>query len=266
MSSVKNSRSIERPVAMVPAAGLGTRLHPYPLAKELFPLGFQDIEVDGVVQKRPKVISQYVLESLNRVNPHWIGVVLGEGKHDIMRFFGDGQRFGSRFIYFYQETPNGVPVALDLAFPLTGDRTVVFGMPDTVIEPADCFVSLLQHHHEQQADLTLGLFKTDQPAKFGMVEFSATDGRVVSTIDKPESTDLTYMWGNACWSPRFSALLHEYCQQHDGSARELVLGDVFNLAIETGLVVTALPFPEGRYLDIGSAEELDAAIKTFELR
>ena len=42
-------------VAIVPAAGKGSRLWPFPCPKELFPVGYQDIDIKGAMEKRPKV-------------------------------------------------------------------------------------------------------------------------------------------------------------------------------------------------------------------
>ena len=47
-------------VAVIPAAGRGTRISPSPCSKEIYPVGWQTI--NG--KKKPKVISQYLLESL----------------------------------------------------------------------------------------------------------------------------------------------------------------------------------------------------------
>lgn len=254
-----------RPVsAIIPAAGKGTRLAPFPCPKELYPIGYQDYDIEGHVEQRPKVISQYIIDSITRAGATQVYMILGDGKHDIMRYYGDGHRFGVTMAYLYQERLAGMPFALDLAYPWVVDHEVVFGMPDTIVEPTDVFTSLLARHRGLDSDLTLGLFRTDTPSKFGMVSFGE-DFRVRHTIDKPKTTQLEYMWGCACWSPRFTALLHGFCKERAATPFELVLGDVFNMAIESGFGVFAVPFPEGRYIDIGTARELDSALKRFHL-
>ena len=251
-------------VALIPAAGKGSRLAPFPCPKELFPVGYQDIEINGEHQKRPKVVSQYLVENLVRAGTDKILIILGDGKADIMSYYGDGARFGADIAYLFQEQLHGMPGALALARPWVEDSTVLFGMPDTIIEPKNVFRKLLAHHHQTSADLSLGLFRTDTPEKFGMVECDS-DGTVLGTIDKPENTQLTLMWGCACWSFRFTELLTDYVASVAYEGKEAVLGDVFNRAIENGLAVQGCTFDDGQYIDIGTTNELDLALKRFHL-
>jgi glucose-1-phosphate thymidylyltransferase len=262
---VSRGEIVHKVVGLIPAAGRGTRLAPFPCAKELFPVGYQDYQVKGKVERRPKVVSQYLFEELVEAGAGKIFIILGEGKHDIMNYYGDGRRFGAHVSYLYQEELRGMPFALDLAYPwLSGGETVVFGMPDTIVEPKDAFIRLLDHHKAQDADLTLGLFATDTPWKFGMVGFDS-QGRVTDNIDKPQETDLRYMWGICCWGPRFTELMHRFLLEISSGNREIVLSEVFDEALRQGLDVRALCFDEGQYMDIGTAEELDTALHKFHL-
>lgn len=253
-----------RITAIIPAAGRGSRLLPFPCPKELFPIGYQEYLVGGKHEKRPKVVSQYLIENLLAAGAQNVFIIVGPDKWDIMRYYADGRRFDANFAYLYQEQLTGMPGAIDLARPWVGDDTILFGMPDTIIEPADCFARLLAHHRSRSADLTLALFPTDNPAKFGMVDV-APNGTVRTTIDKPAATDLRLMWGAACWSPSFTRLLGTFLAERPYAGKEIVLGDVFNRAIEIGLSVQGCTFEEGKYMDIGTANELDQALKQFHL-
>lgn len=253
-----------RITAIIPAAGRGSRLLPFPCPKELFPVGYQDYLVGGKTEKRPKVVSQYLIENLIHAGAQTVFLIVGADKWDIMRYYGDGSRFDVRFAYLYQEHLTGMPGAIDLARPWVGEDTVLFGMPDTIIEPKNCFERLLADHRAHECDLTLALFPTDNPAKFGMVDVAAT-GAVRATIDKPAHTDLKLMWGAACWSSRFTKLLGTFLMERPYAGREIVLGDVFNHAIEIGLAVRGCTFDDGKYIDIGTASELDLALKQFHL-
>jgi glucose-1-phosphate thymidylyltransferase len=70
-------------VGLIPAAGQGTRLAPFPCPKELFPIGYQDYSVKGKIERRPKVISQYLFEELVMAGAGKVFIILGEGKQDI---------------------------------------------------------------------------------------------------------------------------------------------------------------------------------------
>lgn len=251
-------------VGIVPAAGKGTRLYPFPCPKELFPIGYQDYEIQGRIQKRPKVISQYLIENIIRAGAKKIFIILGEDKYSIMQYYGDGHNFNSEIAYLYQEKIYGMPYAINLAKNWIDQNTVIFGMPDTIIEPKDIFVRLLQYHNDQEADLTLGLFETMNPSKFGMVEINSNNS-VITTVDKPHNSNLKYMWGCACWSSSFTLLVDDYLRQNPYNGKELVLGDIFNKAINCGMKVNGLPIKDGLYIDLGTADEIDSALKRFHL-
>lgn len=255
-------------IGILPAAGKGRRLAPYPLPKELFPLGPQMIEVDGQLQQRPKVISQYLIEAMVTAGLERLFIVLGPGKLDMVEYYRNGEAYGVPFAYIFQSHASGMPYALDLVPPwLKGDELVLMGMPDTIVEPRDAFQRLVQAHQSWEADLTLGLFKTDRPQKFGMIGLDA-EYNVVEHVDKPRSTQLSWLWGISCWGARFTALLHRMVQTQgqaiaERAGREVILGDIFDEALRIGLRVKGLPFENGRYIDIGTYDDLKQAILLY---
>jgi glucose-1-phosphate thymidylyltransferase len=244
-------------IGIIPAGGKGSRLAPYPSPKELFPIGWQPYDVNGEIHRRPKVVSQYALESMTAAGVTRIFFVLGENKHDIMRYYGNGSRFGTNIAYLYQESAEGMVHAIDLAYPWTSQSTILFGMADTIIYPPDAFTHLLSFHFERNAEITLGLFSTDRPSKFGMV---ATDehSRIVFHVDKPKETPLKLMWGLAVCGPAFTDLLHSFLASGErlSKQRELVLGDVFDKAIKRGMRILGFHFRDGLYIDIGTYDEI----------
>ncbi len=248
-------------VGLVPAAGAGTRVAPLPSSKELFPIGFTWREVEGSAKLSPKVVSEYLIEGLIRGGASRLFLIVNSTKADILRFYGDGSHHGAGIAYLVQERPTGMPAALDLARPWISGATVLFGMPDTIIRPPDAFAVLLAAQDQMQADLTLGLFRTREPWRFGMVEYDR-DHRLVRCVDKPRSSDLEYMWGIACWGPAFTEYLGQFVAEASGR-QEMLLGDAFNRAAASGLRVGCLPFPEGDYLDVGSPDDLLAAAIRF---
>ena len=93
------------------------------------------------------------------------------------------------------------------------------------------------------------------------------DDDVVAHVDKPRVTELEWMWGIACWGPRFTELLHRYVQNRVSLVpeleRELVLGDIFDAAIAGGLRVKGLPIQDGDYVDVGTYEDLKLAVLKY---
>jgi len=255
-------------IGIVPAAGKGKRLAPYPLPKEMLPVGYQIIEVNGQSQKRPKVVSQYLIEALAIAGVSRIFIVIGPGKFDIVEYYRNGEDYGIPIAYIFQPEAKGMPYALDLVTPwLKGCETVLMGMPDTIFEPRDAFQRLLSAHQAWEADLTLGLFKTNFPQKFGMIGLDQ-EYNVIEHIDKPQTTHLKWLWGIACWGPRFMVLMHEVLKALSSTSaerkgREVIFGDIIDAALNAGLRVKGLPFEEGRYIDIGTYEDLKQAILLY---
>lgn len=252
-------------VGLIPAAGVAKRVSPLPGSKELFPIGFREIDVDGQVQIRPKVVSQYLLDNMFRAGVDKVWIVLGQHKSDIMHYYGDGTDFGGHIAYLLMNKPWGMPFTLDQAWPWLNSATVLFGMPDTIFTPDNAFTRLLARHRATGEDVTLGIFPTSQPHRLCPVRLD-TAGTVVDMIDKPSYSDICNTWGCACWSPGFTEFMHDYLGSRSLHEREVVLADVFRAAIQGGIAVGGLYFAEGEYIDVGTPEDLVAAVHRFSTR
>jgi dTDP-glucose pyrophosphorylase len=235
-------------VGLIPAAGKGVRLGlPYP--KELYPV---------IRDNHYKPISQFVLNNLTTAGLEHIVFVINETKHQLVGFFGDGHRFGCHISYVVQESTNGVGEstspglahALDSAYHLTRDRTVFFGMADTIMQPDDVFVRAYQASQAED-DVILALFSTERPEKFGMVRMDQTN-RVLGIVDKPRQTDLTQMWGCMLWRPRFTEYLH-HCVSQQGISD---FAQIMNNAIMAGLCFRGIHIDAGIYIDLGTYDEI----------
>lgn len=238
----------EELIGLVPAAGKGVRLSlPYP--KELYPI---------IRDNRYKPVAQFVLDDMVCSGIAHVVFVINDSKHQLIGYFGDGHRFGSRISYVVQEqnglnngsTSPGLAHALDSAFHLTQGKTVFFGMPDTVMSPGDVFAQM-RIFSDDGDDAVLGLFPTKRPEKFGMVRLDRED-RVMEIVDKPSKTDLVDMWGCIMWGPRFTEHLHNCvtCRGiHD-------FAEILNEAITLGFTIRGLRIPSGTYRDLGTYEEI----------
>jgi glucose-1-phosphate thymidylyltransferase len=230
-------------IGLIPAAGQGTRLG-LPFPKELWPLPGQTNYIPVAFRS---------VEVLLAAGVRQIVIVTSPEKPAIMRYFGDGTRFGAQFIYMCQEAQPGggksagLSQALDCAYPVTAGKHVAFVMPDTYVHPTDSMTQMLSRMDAN--DLTLGLFATDKPHKFGMVRMNGS--RVYEIIDKPSRTDLKLMWGIILWSPRFSDFFHDrMCRDATDFAT------VMNSAVADKLDVRAIEIADGRYIDFGTYDDL----------
>lgn len=252
-------------VGVVPAAGWATRLSPLPLSKELFPLGFQ--ELDRPADGPPKVACQYLLEKMRDAGITRVFMVLRPGKWDIPAYFENGRRIGMKLAYLVTDLPYGVPFTLDQAFPFLQDELVATGFPDLLFDPADAFSQLLEVQQATAAQLVLGLCPA--PAG-GQVERVGIDagGRVRGFADKPEESDLPYSWACAVWTPVFARFMHDYLMELSSDwdpltfqGPEIRLSRVFQAALHQEMEIAARVLSHHAYLDIGTPEGLREAVR-----
>jgi len=230
-------------VALLPAAGVGSRLPDRQGSKELLRVGSGH---DG-----GKPVISHVLGCLGHAGIRDVIVVLRDGKQDIFEYLTSSEWGHFRFAFEFTPGTSGVPETVALGLGGIQARSVVFGFPDILFEPRDAVVRLTERLENSTADVVLGLFPTGTPSKMDMV---ATDesGCVTEIEIKPDATTLDLTWILAAWRPSFSAYL---AANHQGNH----LGDVFQLAMADGLQIESEPFVEGRSLDIGTPDDLDRA-------
>lgn len=232
-------------VGLIPCAGMGTRLG-LPFSKEMFP----DIYNEGY---RP--IIMYTIEAMKKAGLKHLIFTINPGKTELLRFLGNGQQFGMNFSYVIHPEPLSLPESLDEAYHLIKDQVVAFAMPDTVIEPADFMVQLVEEHQSNQGEVTLGCFKTDNPTKFAMVDFEGD--QILNIIEKPTTSNLSWMWGCMVWNPSFTQELHDFIlQQTKTSEGELTLSEALMMKFVKKDQVKVYTFPQGRYRDLGTYDEL----------
>ncbi|MBM4417989.1 MAG: hypothetical protein FJ033_06725 [Chloroflexi bacterium] len=246
-------------VGIVPAAGRAQRVLGLRWPKYLYPVGWEETHLGGTTVRRPRVVGARVMDGMIDAGVRGIYLIVNEA-NDPMRYFG-AERRGTPIAYLCQSEPRGGAYAIDLARPwLPARHTVLFGFPDTIVEPASAFADLLGTHRATGADLSLGVFPTDHPETLSPV---AIDGdRAVAIYDKPTHTSLRNTWGIACWGPSVTALQKVVIEGAPGGS-ELVPADLFVAAIQCGLNVRAHLFAQGGYFDVGTPRSLSEALDRF---
>ena len=235
-------------IGLIPAAGKGVRLGlPYP--KELYPV---------IRNNHYKPISQFIVDNMTNAGLNHVVFVVNDTKHQLMGYFGSGQRFNCNISYVVQEvvegktksTSPGLAHALDSAYHLTKGKTVFFGMADTLMQPGDVFGQAYQAASPDD-DAILVLFTTTRPEKFGMVRMDG-DNRILEIVDKPAETELSEMWGCIIWRPRFTEYLHK-CVLEEGVSD---FARIMNDALAAGMKFRGVHMQEGTYIDLGTYEEI----------
>ncbi len=262
-------------VGLVPAAGMATRLQPFPCSKEVYPVGFVRDEKSGL--PRPKVAAQYLLEKFRAAGITKAFLVIKDGKWDIPHYFREGNLVGLSLAYVVIAGSLGPPDTLDRAFPFIEQNRVAFGFPDILFGPDDAYVRLIARQEQTGADVVLGLHEIEDPRVWDMVDSDAA-GRVLDLVMKPASTKLTHGWCCAVWTPAFTDFLHSFLRSEETSRNldrlaskandpggDLAVGVVLHAALKAGLSIQRVTFPGERYLDIGTPENLAKAVTRFHL-
>lgn len=239
-------------IGLVPMAGRATRISPLPCSKELYPVALQQLAGGA----RPKVVSHFLLERMRLAGILNTFLVIREGKWDIPAYYNDGiALLDLNLAYVLARLPYGPPFSLDAAYPFVRDAIVATGFPDILFQPDDAFSHLLARQEAAQADVVLGLFPLPEPLVDDMVELD-DDGRVRQYFIKQRVSHLKYSWMAAVWAPGFTQFMHdylrEYLQTNGAPEREFGIAHVVHAAVNAGLVVQTVAFPEGRFLDIGT--------------
>jgi glucose-1-phosphate thymidylyltransferase len=245
---------VTRPVALIPAAGRGTRFAAGYI-KELYPVpsGRSD---DGDMQLRP--IADFALRAVAKAGADSAVLLISPEKTEIVQVLGAGSAVGMAIAYVVQPEPLGLPEGVRRARPWLEQRGVIMALPDTVIFPQNAAEIIEASRRESGADLMLGVFPTDEPERLGPVDLGI-DGTVRRILEKPSASDLRNSWGIASWSPTFTKFCCEW-DQNRASVGEGAIGEAFEAARRAGLAVRGVYFAEGQILDIGTPRGLETTL------
>jgi len=266
---IKTGREV---VGLLPAAGSAERIAPLPCSKEIFPVGFYERDTRSGL--RPKAVSHYLLDKMQIAGAEKAFIVIRRGKWDIPDYFSDGDFKHMPLAFISIDASSSAPFTIDQAYPFYKNALTLFGFPDILSTPSDCFCKLLNVQKGLNSDIVLGLYKADKPQKMDMVELDS-ENRIRRIHIKPSETDLLYTWIFAVWTPRFTLFMHTYLaelmaadpdrsqQSSNFRHKELYMGDVIQEAIDNNLSVDKFIFQNGKYIDIGTPDDLERAVRTW---
>lgn len=126
--------------------------------------------------------------------------------------------------------------------------------------------------------MVLALFPAERPEIIDVVEIDE-EGKIQAMYLKPGPTDLHLCWLCGIWTPVFTQFMHEFIQNNgrgphaqmttgndsgkDSGGDDVPVGAVLQAAIQQGLNVYGVVFTDGKYLDIGTPENLMTAIERY---
>lgn len=191
--------------AVIPAAGLGTRLLPFTKAmpKEMMPLGNKPLVQYAVEEAAASGIEEVILVTSRdkgiiqrhfRANPELEEFLENRGRHSDAEAVREISRI-ARISIAHQEHPEGLAHAILCARAQVGNEPFAVILPDAVIDaPVPCLRQLLDCY-DQQPDcyVAAGEISPDLVQRFGILAVVPIPGlpfngrlmRVLSLIEKP---------------------------------------------------------------------------------
>ena len=159
------------------AGGSGTRLHPMTLAasKQLLP-----------VYDKPRVY--YPLSTLMLAGIREIMVIsTPEDLPQFRRLLGDGSKFGVRFAYAVQPSPDGIAQAFLIASDWIAGSPCALVLGDNIIH-ADHLSRLLRQAALGEEGATVFAYQVRDPERYGVVSFDK-GGKAIELVEKPTAPE-----------------------------------------------------------------------------
>ena len=230
---------------IVLAGGAGLRLHPSTIAvsKQLLPI------YDKPMIYHP--ISVLMLAGIRDI----LIISTPVDLHHFERLLGDGSKFGVKFSYKEQPSPDGLAQAFILAEDFIGDDAVALVLGDNIFY-GDGFSgklkSVVKNIQENGGAAVFGYYVKD-PQRFGVAEFDA-DGKVLSIEEKPENPKSNYAVTGLYF---YDNKVVEYAKSLNPSSRgELEITDLNNIYLQKGALSAELLGRGFAWLDTGTHHSL----------
>ncbi len=280
---------MEHPItkAIIPAAGLGTRLLPATKSqpKEMLPVG-------------RKPILQYVVEELQAASLRQILIITGRRKRIIEDHFDDDPQLvraleqagnqallkdldyldeKSRFFFTRQSVPRGLGHAVSLAADFVDGDDCVVALGDSLIaadNPAGPLNRMMAVHRNLGAAAVIAVEKVpaEEAFRYGIVSIEGSEpppGEPVAITDIVEKPAAGHAPSTLAVAARyiFSPAVFEALKRTLPDKRgEIQLTDAIRLLIQMGRPVYAWPFSVGqRRYDVGNFESYFRTFIDFAL-
>ena len=224
--------------AVILAGGKGTRLAPYTriLPKPLMPIGDMPI-------------LEIMLRQLKRFGVDEVILTVGHLAELLKAFFQDGERWGLKIYYSYEDEPLGTAGPLSLLAGLDNTFLVANGDVLTTLN----FRSLIDFHHQSSAAATIAMHQRKVKIDLGVIQ---RDGGNIVTgyIEKP-TYEFHVSMGIYVFEPRVLSYI-----PHN---QYLDFPDLVLRLIQCQERVVGYPF-DGYWQDLGRPDDYEQAVQEFD--
>lgn len=253
--------------AVIPAAGMGTRLLPATKSqpKEMLPVG-------------RKPVIQYVVEELAAAEVHRVLVITSQQKRAIEDHFDPDPTLSERLAHeqrsalnhvtlpvqmFYtrQSVPRGLADAIGLAEHFVADEAFLVSLGDSIIQserPGEVLKRLMEIHRRERASATI-LFeevRKEDVIHYGIAQPKETIGHEFEVVDLIEKPSVEEAPSTLAVAARyvFDPCIFEYIHRTPpGKGGEIQITDSMRLMLREGHRIFGVRLAKGeKRLDIGN--------------
>ena len=153
--------------------GYGTRLKPltYTRPKQLLPIA--NIPM-----------SQYGIDSLKNAGITDIAIVIGgNNSYKVKEYYGDGEKFGVKITYIYQDEPKGISHAISLCEDFIGSHKFVVFLGDNIMLKE--ITNYAEEFSNDDDSAKILLCEVPNPSQFGIADITK-DGKIKKIMEKPK--------------------------------------------------------------------------------
>lgn len=244
-------------VAIIPAAGKGTRMLPNTRAhpKELILFG-------------EKPVIEHVIDSLRESNIEKVFIVSGHKKSSLYDYVGNGEIFGVKAAYVQQERQLGLGHAVLSARHMIEDQNIenfVVFLGDTIIRSSESLKKLIKLHKDNNAFASLLIESVTEPERYGVVKFKNlenNEGKITDMFEKPKDEEtknkfkLENSWHSIAGVYVFNKKIFKYLENLEpGQGGEIQLTDAIFNGLKKGESVYGVVLENGR-IDVGGWDYL----------
>lgn len=270
-------------IAVVPVAGIGTRLLPATKSqpKEMLPVGRKPV-VQYVVEEMTRVGIERLLfitgpgktsiENYFDLNPELIQTLRETGKEELLAEFAF-ERAPVQYFYTRQRQLLGLGHAVLCAEPFVGNQPFVVALGDSIIglnAESDIVRRMIHAFEEKQADCIVAFERVpmDQVHHYGIAK-PRTNGEIFVIDDVVEKPSAAEAPSNLAIAARyvFAPKIFEAIKRtKPGKGGEIQLTDAIRLIIQDGGKVYGMSLRENeRRYDIGNFDSYFQAFVEFAL-
>lgn len=253
--------------AVIPAAGMGTRLLPATKSqpKEMLPVG-------------RKPVIQYVVEELAAAEVHCVLIITSQQKRAIEDHFDPDPHLSERLaqeqrsvlnhvslpvqmFYTRQNVPRGLADAIGLAEHFVAEETFLVSLGDSIIRserPGEVLKRLIEVHRRERASATI-LFeevRKEDVIHYGIAQPKETAGNEFEIADLIEKPSVEEAPSTLAVAARyvFDPCIFEYIHRTPpGRGGEIQITDSMRLMLQEGHRIFGVRLAEGeKRLDIGN--------------